>query len=116
MEQPFFTYLLRCADGSFYAGHTDDLAKRIAEHQAGQGCPWTSQRLPVALAWSQEFASRDEAKAAEAQLKGWSRAKKEALCARRFDLISKLASRRKAGRPLRDASNGRRLPQEGGPD
>jgi tRNA/rRNA methyltransferase len=77
----FATYILRCADGSFYVGHSDNLTYRIAQHQSGQIAGYTSARLPVELAWSQEFTTRDEALAAEKQIKGWSRVKKEALIA-----------------------------------
>ena len=42
MAKPFFTYILRCADGSYYSGSTDELEKRIAEHKQGEGCTWTS--------------------------------------------------------------------------
>jgi hypothetical protein len=59
--KPFFTYILRCADGSYYTGSTDELEKRIAEHQHGEGCTWTRKRLPVEFVWRQEFASREEA-------------------------------------------------------
>jgi predicted GIY-YIG superfamily endonuclease len=79
MGLPFFVYMLRCADGSYYVGQTDDLEKRVAEHDAGGKCTFTTRRRPVTLAWSQEFPTREEAKAAEIRLKGWSRAKKEAL-------------------------------------
>jgi tRNA/rRNA methyltransferase len=71
--------MLRCADGSYYAGHSDDLAARIAAHQSGLTEGYTRKRRPVSLVWSQEFAERDEAFRAERQIKGWSRAKKEAL-------------------------------------
>lgn len=75
----FFAYLLKCMDASFYAGHTDDLAKRLGEHQSGACGGYTASRLPVELVWSQEFSTREEALAAEQQIKGWSRKKKEAL-------------------------------------
>jgi predicted GIY-YIG superfamily endonuclease len=75
----FFTYMLRCADNSYYVGHTDDLEKRIAEHHEGTHPGYTRHRRPVALLWSQDFSSREEALAAERQIKGWARAKKEAL-------------------------------------
>ncbi|HEX3140139.1 MAG TPA: GIY-YIG nuclease family protein [Rhizobacter sp.] len=75
----FFTYMLRCADDSYYVGHTDDLDQRIAQHHAGEYPGYTRQRRPVTLVWSQDFSSRDEAFAAERQIKGWARAKKEAL-------------------------------------
>ena len=77
----FWAYLLRCADGHYHVGHTDDLDRRIAEHQSGTLAGYTQTRLPVALAWSETFPSRDEASSFERQLKGWSRAKKEALIA-----------------------------------
>jgi tRNA/rRNA methyltransferase len=75
----FYAYLLRCSDGSYYAGHTDDLATRIAQHQAGAFPGYTHDRRPVELVWSDRFADRDSAFAAERQINGWSRAKKEAL-------------------------------------
>ena len=77
----FYAYLLRCSDGSFYAGHTDDLDRRIAQHHAGEIPGYTHDRRPVDLAWSQDFSTRHEAMAAERQIKGWSRAKKAALIA-----------------------------------
>ena len=78
--KPFFVYMLRCADNSYYLGHTEDLEHRLSQHQTGAiaSC-YTHERRPVSLVWSQETATRDEALAAERQLKGWSRSKKEAL-------------------------------------
>jgi hypothetical protein len=61
LSRPFFTYMLQCADGSYYVGHTDDLEKRLAEHEEGRKCAYTETRRPVQLRWSQEFASRAEA-------------------------------------------------------
>jgi len=75
----FFACMLRCADGSYYVGHTDGLDTRIAQHHAGEYPGYTRHRRPVTLVWSQDFASRDEAFAAERQVKGWARTKKEAL-------------------------------------
>ncbi|WP_112381538.1 MULTISPECIES: GIY-YIG nuclease family protein [Sphingomonas] len=77
----FWAYLLRCSDGSYYAGHTDDLERRIGQHQSGDMQGYTQRRRPVRLVWSQDFVRRDEALAAERQIKGWSRRKKEALIA-----------------------------------
>ena len=87
--KPFFVYLLRCADGSFYAGHTDDLVLRVAQHQAGEVEGYTHSRRPVELVWSQETASRLEALSAERQIKGWSRAKKLALIAGDWDAVQR---------------------------
>jgi predicted GIY-YIG superfamily endonuclease len=75
----FFTYMLHCADDSYYVGHTDDLEQRMAQHSAGTFPGYTRHRRPVQLVWSQDFSTRDDAFAAERQIKGWSRAKKEAL-------------------------------------
>jgi len=79
MGRPFFIYMLLCADGSYYVGHTDHLEERIAEHQEGGKCAYTSVRRPVQLVWAQDFQTREEAKEAELRIKQWSRAKKLAL-------------------------------------
>jgi len=89
--KPFFVYLLECADGSYYVGHTDDLARRMAQHDAGEIEGYTQERRPVRLMWSQETAMREEALAAEMRLKGWSRAKKQALIAGDWERVSELA-------------------------
>lgn len=77
--KPFFAYILLCADDSFYVGHTDDIDRRVREHEAGGACAYTTPRRPLRLIWSESFASREEAKSREAQIKRWSRAKKQAL-------------------------------------
>jgi len=89
----FWVYILRCADGSYYTGHTDNLEKRIAEHQAGEIEGYTSTKLPVTLVFSQEFPSREEALVCERQIKGWSRKKKEALMQGNWAELSRLAHR-----------------------
>jgi len=88
---PFWTYMLHCRGGKFYTGHTDDLERRIAQHQSGDVPGFTTDKLPVELVWSQEFTTRDEALASELKLKGWSRAKKLALIRDDWDTISQLA-------------------------
>lgn len=108
MSQPFWVYMLRCSDGSFYVGHTDELERRLRQHEDGGYCRWTRSRRPLRLVFSAEFADRDEAKAAEKQLKGWSRAKKQALADGDLSRLSLLASRGAQGRALRD---GLRPPQ-----
>ena len=77
----FCAYILRCSDGRYYTGHTDDLERRIAQHQQGEFCSFTSRRRPVHLVWSENFSSRLEALEAERVVGGWSKAKKEALIA-----------------------------------
>jgi len=106
----FFTYLLRCADGRYYAGHTDNLEFRIAQHQSGELKGYTHDRRPIELVWSGSFADRDQAFAAERQIKGWSRAKKEALIRGDWDGIQLLSMRTPV---LRDeASTGSASPQD----
>ncbi len=75
----FWVYVLRCGDGSYYTGQTDNLELRLAEHEAGEGGRYTTGRGPVSLVFAQECASRTQAMALERQIKGWSRQKKEAL-------------------------------------
>jgi tRNA/rRNA methyltransferase len=77
----FFTYILRCADGTYYTGHTDDLETRVDQHQTGVVKGYTADKRPVELMWSEQFETRAEALACELQVKGWSRRKKEALIA-----------------------------------
>lgn len=87
----FYAYMLRCSDGSYYIGHTDALERRIAQHQHGELPGYTHNRRPVTLIWSQDFPSRIEALEAERQLKGWTRAKKEALAAGDWEAVRFLA-------------------------
>ncbi len=87
----FWIYILRCADDSYYTGHTDNLEKRLAEHQSGICDGYTSARLPVTLVFSQEFSIRLEALACERQIKGWSRKKKEAMIRGDWAEVSHLA-------------------------
>jgi putative endonuclease len=97
-----YVYILRCADGSYYVGSarsgSDDLAQRVAEHQAGVYHGYTSTRRPVHLVWSEHFDRITDAIAMERKIKGWSRAKKEALIRGDWTNV-KLLARRRAGKP-----------------
>ena len=79
----YHVYILRCADGALYIGHTSDLDQRFARHDEGTACAFTAlpQRRPVTLVLSEAYASRSVAVRREQQLKRWTRAKKEALIA-----------------------------------
>jgi tRNA/rRNA methyltransferase len=90
----FWLYILRCSDGSYYTGHTDDLDRRIAEHQSGAFKGYTSQRRPVELMFSENFQTRLEALDRERQIKDWSRKKKEALFRGDWDGIQRAAGSR----------------------
>ncbi|MEO1169562.1 MAG: GIY-YIG nuclease family protein [Pseudomonadota bacterium] len=87
----FSTYMLRCADGKFYVGHTDDLERRIAEHQSGDFAGFTYKRRPVVLVWSESFQTRLDALETERQIKGWRREKKQALVDGDWQLMSELS-------------------------
>jgi putative endonuclease len=95
-----FVYMLRCVDGSFYVGSAtgNDLTRRIAEHQSGFYHGYTSTRRPVSLVWSEHFDRITDAIAVERQIKGWTRAKKEALIKSDWSAIQQF-SKRRGGRP-----------------
>ncbi len=96
----FWVYILRCSDGSYYTGHTDNLERRISQHATGAiaSC-YTFKRRPLALVFSQEFPTREEALAAERQIKGWSRKKKEAMMRGDWAEVSRLAKSSHTVRP-----------------
>ena len=72
-------YVLECADGSLYTGYTTDVARRVAEHDAGEGAKYTRGRTPVDLVHVERFASRSAALSREHEIKTLSRSGKEAL-------------------------------------
>ena len=76
-----FTYILRCADGTLYVGHTEDLASREQTHNEARGAKYTAARRPVKMVYAEEHVSSARAIARENQLKKWSVKKKEALIA-----------------------------------
>ena len=88
-----WAYLLLCADGSYYAGSTIDLERRLGEHNEGLGAAYTRRRgrRPVELVWSHEFQSIQAAFDFEKQLQGWSRAKREALIRHDYEALPALA-------------------------
>lgn len=90
----FWVYILQCSDGSYYTGHTENLEIRLASHQSGDIPGYTSTRLPVELVFSQSMLTRAEALSAEQQIKGWSRAKKEAMMQCDWVKVSALARNR----------------------
>lgn len=94
MSEGATLYILRCADQSYYVGTTrGDLERRVAEHNEGTFGGYTASPRPVTLLFSQHFSVITDAIAAERQIKGWSRAKKEALVAGKFDRLPNLSQR-----------------------
>jgi putative endonuclease len=97
----YFVYMLLCADGSYYIGVTNDLERRLWEHQHGlDPDSYTHERRPVTLAYSADFRDIDQAIAWEKHIKGWSRAKKRALAENNWPLIHTIVrdERRKRNR------------------
>ena len=89
-----YVYILLGADGSFYTGTArQGLEQRVAEHNAGRYDGYTAMRRPVELVFSQWFERITDAIAAERQIKGWSRVKKEALIRGDFEALRVLAKR-----------------------
>ncbi|NOQ24136.1 MAG: GIY-YIG nuclease family protein [Bacteroidales bacterium] len=74
-----YMYILECADDTYYTGSTNDLERRLLQHQNGEGANHTAKRLPVELVYYEEFQRIDQAFYREKQVQGWNRIKKEAL-------------------------------------
>ncbi len=72
-------YMLQCADGSLYCGWTNNLSRRLEQHQGGQAARYTRSRLPVTLVWAQSASDRSTAMREEARIKRLPRAAKLAL-------------------------------------
>ena len=75
----YFVYILTCSDGTLYVGSTSDVSRREQTHNEGHGAKYTAGRRPVRVVYSEVPQSRSAAQRREAQLKGWTRAKKQAL-------------------------------------
>ena len=99
MNDGAYLYILQCADGSYYCGTArQGLEMRVAQHNMGALGGYTATRRPVVLIYSQWFERITDAIAAERQVKGWSRAKKEALMRGDFEALRKLSTRSAKGK------------------
>ncbi len=78
-----YTYILECADGSYYTGWTNDLERRVWEHNEKKGAKYTRSRTPVKLVYYEEFETKSEALKREAAIKKLDRSEKDALIANR---------------------------------
>ena len=88
----YFVYILECSDGSYYTGVTNDLERRLFEHQSGDiKTSYTYSRRPVVLKYSIHVTDIKQAIAWEKQIKGWTRKKKEALFTEDWEEIIKLS-------------------------
>lgn len=86
-----YTYILHCFDGSYYTGVTNDIERRLWEHEQGTIPGYTHSRRPVKLAWCSDDVNIVVAIQCEKQIKGWRRAKKEALIRGDIDALPELA-------------------------
>lgn len=71
-----YVYIVKCADGTYYTGYTNDLNRRIEQHNQGEGAKYTKGRRPVELVYSQEFNSKSKAMKREYKIKQLTRQKK----------------------------------------
>ena len=92
IENIYLIYIVECKDWSYYVGITNDLERRLWEHNTGydESC-YTYSRRPVELKYFEVFTDVSQAIAREKQIKGWSRKKKQALIAQNFDKLKELA-------------------------
>ena len=91
-QKYYYVYILKCADNSYYTGITNDVERRFAEHQEGKNPgSYTHSRRPVVLVFVEYFINPIQAIAFEKQVKGWSRAKKEALIERDWNKLKTLS-------------------------
>lgn len=91
----WFTYILRCADNSYYVGHTNDLAARLTQHNSRRASRWTATRLPIELVYKEAHQTERQAIQRERQIKRWGRSKKQALIQGDVDKLHRLAKRKK---------------------
>jgi len=92
----YFVYILLCSDGSYYTGITNDMERRMYEHENGINPEsYTHKRRPVRLVFHEMFTDVNQAIAFEKQVKGWKRAKKEAIINGKWEALPDLSVRKK---------------------
>ena len=92
----YFVYILKCSDSSYYTGMTNNLEKRVLEHQKGiDSSSYTYFRRPIVLAYYEEFQNPNDAILWEKRIKGWLRKKKEALINKDWEEIKRLSNLKK---------------------
>ena len=79
MSELNYTYILECKDGTYYTGWTNNLEKRLKDHNEGRGAKYTKARLPVSLIYYEEFQTKEEAMRREYAIKHMTRSDKEKL-------------------------------------
>jgi putative endonuclease len=79
MEEEWYFYIVKCRDGSYYSGITNNIEHRVKEHNTGKGAKYTYSRRPVKLVYCEKCDNASQARKREVQIKNWSRVKKEQL-------------------------------------
>ena len=74
-----YTYMLKCKDGTYYTGYTNDLEKRVQAHNEGKGAKYTKGRGPVELIYFEEYEDKSIAMRREWEIKRLTRSQKEEL-------------------------------------
>ena len=90
----FYVYIINCSDGSYYIGHTNNIDKRLSEHNEGTGSFHTRLHRPFELVYLERYQTRKEAFWVERKLKAWSRKKKEALISKDWNELSNCSKKR----------------------
>jgi len=78
-KKPYYTYILKCSDGTYYTGITNDIDNRLKCHNSGKGAKYTRGRLPVKLVYKKKYKSYKLAIQREVEIKKWTREEKERL-------------------------------------
>ncbi|GAC1314449.1 MAG: GIY-YIG nuclease family protein [Mucilaginibacter sp.] len=92
----YFVYILQCKDGSYYTGITNNMDRRLYEHENGfDPKSYTFKRRPVKLVFQENFDNVNQAIVFEKQVKGWRRAKKEAIINGDWHLLPELSQKTK---------------------
>jgi predicted GIY-YIG superfamily endonuclease len=86
----WFVYIIECKNKTLYTGITNNIERRIKEHNFGKGGHYTKIHIPVELLWKEMHPNRPSALQRESQIKHWTRKKKEALVKGDFELLKKL--------------------------
>ena len=75
-EKPWSVYIIRCKDGKLYTGISNDVERRVKEHDTGKGCRFTKYRYPVKIVYKEERGTQSAARKRELEVQGFTRKKK----------------------------------------
>lgn len=89
-DSSYYVYILRCEDGAFYTGVTDNIKRRFQEHLSGKGSFYTKYNQPIEIVYKEGFRNLLDAQKREEQIKGWTHKKKEALVNNDLQLLKRL--------------------------